>query len=168
MLKNGSAITFHKKVCPDCHTVPKFKEWAAAKPKPGIRVFHTGKRTGYHLHWEPIFIGTHNDPLYDERLSWEGKMDKMTQVNCTAIVIRTPTQLVGRRRAPSTKTIRKIRCWKHRITILSFRVCRSLYRPRVPMTSFDFYDFSNGTFFYQPPIYYYLKHLKNHGVAKHD
>ncbi|VVC30626.1 Hypothetical protein CINCED_3A011468 [Cinara cedri] len=81
MLKNGSAITFHKKVCPDCHTVPKFKEWAGAKPKPGIRVFHTGKRTGYHLHWEPIFIGTHNDPLYDERLSWEGKMDKMTQVN---------------------------------------------------------------------------------------
>jgi len=80
MLKNGSAITFHKKVCPDCHTVPKFKEWASAKPKPGVSVFHTGKRTGYHLHWEPIFIGTHNDPLYDERLSWEGKMDKMTQV----------------------------------------------------------------------------------------
>jgi hypothetical protein len=79
MLKNGSAITFHKKVCPDCHTVPKFKEWASAKPKPGVSVFHTGKRTGYHLHWEPIFIGTHNDPLYDERLSWEGKMDKMTQ-----------------------------------------------------------------------------------------
>ncbi|XP_050435016.1 beta-1,4-glucuronyltransferase 1 [Adelges cooleyi] len=79
MLKNGSAITFHKKVCPDCHTVPKFKEWASAKPKSGISVFHTGKRTGYHLHWEPIFIGTHNDPLYDERLSWEGKMDKMTQ-----------------------------------------------------------------------------------------
>lgn len=80
MLKNGSAITFHKKVCPDCHTVPKSKEWTNAKPKPGINVFHTGKRTGYHLHWEPIFIGTHNDPLYDERLSWEGKMDKMTQV----------------------------------------------------------------------------------------
>ncbi|XP_025411580.1 beta-1,4-glucuronyltransferase 1 [Sipha flava] len=79
MLKNGSAITFHKKVCPDCHTVPKFKEWASAKPKPGVSVFHTGKRTGYHLHWEPIFIGTHSDPLYDERLSWEGKMDKMTQ-----------------------------------------------------------------------------------------
>jgi len=81
MLKNGSAITFHKKVCPDCHTVPKFKEWAGAKSKPGVSVFHTGKRTGYHLHWEPIFIGTHNDPLYDERLSWEGKMDKMTQVH---------------------------------------------------------------------------------------
>lgn len=88
MLKNGSAITFHKKVCPDCHTVPKFKEWASAKPKPGVSVFHTGKRTGYHLHWEPIFIGTHNDPLYDERLSWEGKMDKMTQVCVhTTIVI---------------------------------------------------------------------------------
>ena len=29
--------------------------------------------------WEPIFIGTKNDPPYDERLSWEGKRDKMTQ-----------------------------------------------------------------------------------------
>lgn len=43
-------------------------------------VFHVGKRQGKFLHWEPIFIGTHQDPYYDERLSWEGKKDKMTQV----------------------------------------------------------------------------------------
>lgn len=35
---------------------------------------------GYFVHWEPIYIGTHADPHYDERLSWEGKSDKMTQV----------------------------------------------------------------------------------------
>ena len=29
--------------------------------------------------WEPIFIGTNEDPPYDERLTWEGKGDKMTQ-----------------------------------------------------------------------------------------
>lgn len=45
-----------------------------------LDVFHVGKRTGNFVHWEPIFIGTHDDPLYDERLSWEGKSDKMTQV----------------------------------------------------------------------------------------
>ncbi|GBP77927.1 hypothetical protein EVAR_26537_1 [Eumeta japonica] len=42
-------------------------------------VFHVGKRQGKYVHWEPIFIGTHRDPYYDERLSWEGKKDKMTQ-----------------------------------------------------------------------------------------
>lgn len=43
-------------------------------------ISHIGKRVGYFVHWEPIYIGTHNDPHYDERLSWEGKSDKMTQV----------------------------------------------------------------------------------------
>ncbi|KAL1131719.1 hypothetical protein AAG570_011332, partial [Ranatra chinensis] len=79
MLKNGSAIPFHKKVCPGCHNVPHSKEWLQANSSHGLRVFHIGKRTGYFVHWEPIYIGTHSDPLYDERLSWEGKSDKMTQ-----------------------------------------------------------------------------------------
>lgn len=80
MLNSGRAIPFHKKVCPGCHTVPKFKEWVLANETKGLHVFHIGKRMGYFLHWEPIYIGTHDDPLYDERLSWEGKSDKMTQV----------------------------------------------------------------------------------------
>jgi hypothetical protein len=80
MLKNGTAIPFHKKLCPGCHNIPKSKEWVTTPETVGLHVFHTGKRTGYFVHWEPIFIGTHSDPLYDERLSWEGKSDKMTQV----------------------------------------------------------------------------------------
>lgn len=44
-----------------------------------MSVFHVGKRVGKQYHWEPIYIGTHADPHYDERLSWEGKSDKMTQ-----------------------------------------------------------------------------------------
>ncbi|XP_075227166.1 beta-1,4-glucuronyltransferase 1 isoform X2 [Lycorma delicatula] len=80
MVKNGSAIPFHKKVCPNCHNVPKAREWLNAdSSNKALQVFHIGKRTGYFVHWEPIFIGTHQDPLYDERLSWEGKSDKMTQ-----------------------------------------------------------------------------------------
>lgn len=79
MLKNGTAIPFHKKLCPGCHNIPKSKEWLAAPETAELHVFHIGKRTGYFVHWEPIFIGTHSDPLYDERLSWEGKSDKMTQ-----------------------------------------------------------------------------------------
>ena len=45
-----------------------------------LHVFHVGKRNPPYQHWEPIYIGTHDDPLYDERLSWEGRSDKMTQV----------------------------------------------------------------------------------------
>lgn len=52
-----------------------------------LGVFHIGKRTGYFVHWEPIYIGTHADPHYDERLSWEGKSDKMTQVQRIDIFI---------------------------------------------------------------------------------
>lgn len=79
MLDNGTAVPFHKHLCPGCHNVPKSKEWRAAKETQELHVFHIGKRNGYYIHWEPIFIGTHSDPLYDERLSWEGKSDKMTQ-----------------------------------------------------------------------------------------
>ena len=36
-------------------------------------------RSGALRHWEPIFIGTKRDPLYDERLTWEGRADKMVR-----------------------------------------------------------------------------------------
>ncbi|XP_055600367.1 beta-1,4-glucuronyltransferase 1-like [Uranotaenia lowii] len=79
LLRQGKAISFHKRVCSSCHGVPKSKEWIAANETDDLGVFHIGKRVGYFIHWEPIYIGTHADPHYDERLSWEGKSDKMTQ-----------------------------------------------------------------------------------------
>ena len=45
-----------------------------------LNIFHIAKRTPPYSHWEPIYIGTHSDPYYDERLTWEGRSDKMTQV----------------------------------------------------------------------------------------
>ncbi|XP_059483078.1 beta-1,4-glucuronyltransferase 1-like isoform X2 [Neocloeon triangulifer] len=79
MLKNKDAVPFHKHVCPNCHNVPKAAEWMALPQSEGLHVFHVGQRTGRHLHWEPIYIGTRQEPPYDERLSWEGMSDKMTQ-----------------------------------------------------------------------------------------
>ncbi|KAF7413505.1 hypothetical protein HZH68_001994 [Vespula germanica] len=79
MLKAGTAIPFHKKLCSGCHNVPRSKEWQETPETEGLHVFHVGKRTGSFVHWEPIFIGTNEEPLYDERLSWEGKSDKMPQ-----------------------------------------------------------------------------------------
>lgn len=40
-----------------------------------------GKRTKSHKRWEPIYIGTNDEPVFDERLSYEGRADKMTQVS---------------------------------------------------------------------------------------
>ncbi|KAK4313033.1 hypothetical protein Pmani_015555 [Petrolisthes manimaculis] len=80
LLQTGEAIPFHKNVCPKCHNVPMAKEWMTAKVKPGLSVFHVAKRKPPHHKWEPIYVGTNKDPLYDERLSWEGKSDKMTQM----------------------------------------------------------------------------------------
>lgn len=80
MLKAGTAIPFHKKLCAGCHKIPHSKEWQEAEETKGLHIFHIGKRISNFVHWEPIFIGTNSDPMYDERLSWEGKSDKMTQV----------------------------------------------------------------------------------------
>ena len=40
----------------------------------------TGKREKPYHRWEPIYIGTNEEPTYDERLTWEGRSDKMVQV----------------------------------------------------------------------------------------
>lgn len=45
-----------------------------------LGIFHTAKRTDDFVSWEPFYIGTNADPYFDERLSWEGKQDKMSQV----------------------------------------------------------------------------------------
>ncbi|KAI5642490.1 glycosyl-transferase for dystroglycan domain-containing protein [Phthorimaea operculella] len=79
MLSKKTAIPFHKFVCPSCHNIPQAQQWMNAKETNQMSVFHVGKRRGKHVSWEPIYIGTHQDPYYDERLSWEGKKDKMTQ-----------------------------------------------------------------------------------------
>ncbi|XP_068201093.1 beta-1,4-glucuronyltransferase 1-like isoform X1 [Palaemon carinicauda] len=80
LLAKGDAIPFHKNVCPECHNIPMSKDWISAPVKPGLSVFHIGKRNPPFHSWEPIYVGTNKEPLYDERLSWEGKSDKMTQM----------------------------------------------------------------------------------------
>ena len=45
-----------------------------------LKVFTVAKRHGWFHHWEPIHITTHEEPLFDERLTYEGKHDKHTQV----------------------------------------------------------------------------------------
>ncbi|MCL4137000.1 UNVERIFIED_CONTAM: hypothetical protein GTU68_012899 [Idotea baltica] len=83
MLKRASAIPFHKFVCPQCHLVPGLREWPSANSSSnadGLGVLTVAKRHPPFNRWEPIYVGTNLEPLYDERLTWEGRSDKMTQV----------------------------------------------------------------------------------------
>ncbi|KAK8400375.1 hypothetical protein O3P69_003215 [Scylla paramamosain] len=79
LLKEKQAFQFHKSFCLECHNIPRFKEWLKGPVKPGLSVFHVDKRQPSYHKWEPIYVGTNKEPLYDERLSWDGKRDKMTQ-----------------------------------------------------------------------------------------
>ncbi|XP_026479710.1 beta-1,4-glucuronyltransferase 1-like [Ctenocephalides felis] len=83
MLKENLAIPFHKKICPYCHKIPKANAWLRTSSKDGakqdLNIFTVAKRRDNFLWWEPIFIGTRNDPLYDESFTWEGRKDKMIQ-----------------------------------------------------------------------------------------
>lgn len=73
------AVPFHQKICKQCHTVPRFKEWLEMEYLVDLSATIISKRTGNYKNWEPIYIGTRDEPAYDERLSWNGKSDKMTQ-----------------------------------------------------------------------------------------
>ncbi len=45
-----------------------------------MNIFRVTKRQRSRNSWEPLYIGTNSEPLYDERLTWDGKRDKMSQV----------------------------------------------------------------------------------------
>ncbi|XP_053692553.1 beta-1,4-glucuronyltransferase 1-like [Sabethes cyaneus] len=80
MLNEGEAIKFHEKICERCHTVPGYESWLKViKQDDTMGIVASASRTGPFALWEPIFVGTKREPLYDERLSWEGKFDKMSQ-----------------------------------------------------------------------------------------
>lgn len=67
-------------MCSQCHSVPNDSEWIEAPEGTEMNIYANTKRQFKFKHWEPFYIGTINDPGYDERLTWEGKFNKMTQV----------------------------------------------------------------------------------------
>ncbi|EFA04866.2 N-acetyllactosaminide beta-1,3-N-acetylglucosaminyltransferase-like Protein [Tribolium castaneum] len=78
MLDKNLAIYFHKDICYSCHKIPKFDQWKRLNESQNFGVFRVVKRIHEHKHWEPFYVGTNAEPLYDERLSWEGRRNKMT------------------------------------------------------------------------------------------
>ncbi|XP_043269529.1 uncharacterized protein Liprin-gamma isoform X4 [Venturia canescens] len=77
MLEEGKAVPFHEKICPECHRVPGYDQWKSEDTSPFLPLL--ARRINSYAFWEPVYIGTANDPIYDERLSWEGQKDKRIQ-----------------------------------------------------------------------------------------
>ncbi|KAL0117581.1 hypothetical protein PUN28_010411 [Cardiocondyla obscurior] len=76
----GLAVYFHRFVCPHCQRFPGLTRWMVRSDPGRIRPLIVTKREYPHHRWEPVFIGTRDDPLYTEEMSWEGKQDKMAQM----------------------------------------------------------------------------------------
>ncbi|RXG70347.1 Beta-1,4-glucuronyltransferase 1 [Armadillidium vulgare] len=54
-------------------------KWKKSKRNSGLSVIEIGTRTESFKGWEPFYIGTNAEPIFDERLSSEGRGNKMTQ-----------------------------------------------------------------------------------------
>lgn len=80
MLKSKKAEWFHKRICELCHKISNQSKWAELEEQNELIIFATIKRLGKLKKWEPFYIGTHLDPFFDERFTWEGRSDKMVQV----------------------------------------------------------------------------------------
>ncbi|XP_074110640.1 beta-1,4-glucuronyltransferase 1 [Cotesia typhae] len=74
------AVYFHKYMCIHCQRFPGITKWML-RPDPGrVRPLIVTRREYPHHRWEPVFIGTQDDPLYNENMTWEGRQEKMSQM----------------------------------------------------------------------------------------
>ncbi|XP_030763603.1 beta-1,4-glucuronyltransferase 1-like [Sitophilus oryzae] len=77
LIANSKAVYFHGMICKHCQKFPGIEEWVDTINSTEIEPFITLKRHYPYHRWEPIFIGTNAEPLFNEQLSWEGLQDKM-------------------------------------------------------------------------------------------
>ncbi|XP_043289083.1 beta-1,4-glucuronyltransferase 1-like [Venturia canescens] len=79
-VRNGLAVYFHRFVCIHCQRFPGITRWML-RPDPGrVKPLILTRREYPYHRWEPVFIGTKDDPMYNEDMSWEGRQDKMLQM----------------------------------------------------------------------------------------
>ncbi|KAF7994856.1 hypothetical protein HCN44_004328 [Aphidius gifuensis] len=80
LIPNNKTVYFHKYVCLHCQKFPGLTRWILRNDPGKVRPLIVTKREFPHHRWEPIFIGTKDDPFYNENMSWEGRQDKMAQM----------------------------------------------------------------------------------------
>lgn len=77
-----TAVYFHKLVCAHCQRFPGLTEWLQKSGSPGqMKAMYWSYRHPPYHRWEPIYVCTTQEPLYEEELTWEGLQDKMSQMH---------------------------------------------------------------------------------------
>ncbi|CAD7077095.1 unnamed protein product [Hermetia illucens] len=76
LVKGGKAHFISKGPYAKCNSFMNADKWLNGNETGDISVFHVAKRMGPHKHWEPFFIGTQDEPEYNERFSREGELDR--------------------------------------------------------------------------------------------
>ncbi|KAH8403259.1 hypothetical protein KR222_009257, partial [Zaprionus bogoriensis] len=81
LLSMERAHLFHKKICVECHTIPGFNEWTqtSCNASEKLRVFSVALRQEEFRHWEPSYVSDNKEPMFDERVTWEGQSNKRIQ-----------------------------------------------------------------------------------------
>ncbi|XP_055853699.1 beta-1,4-glucuronyltransferase 1-like [Episyrphus balteatus] len=79
LLRNKTAIPFHKKVCSTCHNIPNMTDWMSASETDQLNVFIVGQRRSKQVIWEPFYVSDNYEPFFDERVTWEGQKNKRIQ-----------------------------------------------------------------------------------------
>ncbi|XP_030555263.1 beta-1,4-glucuronyltransferase 1 [Drosophila novamexicana] len=81
LLEKGRAQLFHAKVCTSCHKVPGYKDWInrTASVADDLNLFSMTVRQGNYKYWEPFYISDNTEPIFDERVTWEGQSNKRIQ-----------------------------------------------------------------------------------------
>ncbi|XP_017020847.1 beta-1,4-glucuronyltransferase 1-like [Drosophila kikkawai] len=81
LYRKKQAQIFHLKLCSTCHEIPGQQDWLNRTPsiKDHLQLFSMGRREYKFKFWEPFYVSDKTEPLFDERVSWEGQSDKRTQ-----------------------------------------------------------------------------------------
>ncbi|KAL1509155.1 hypothetical protein ABEB36_003937 [Hypothenemus hampei] len=81
LMEQSKAVYFHQLSCVHCQKFPGLEQWKESDSGDLIKpLIETKREVPYHR-WEPIYIGTKQEPMYFEQLSWEGFQDKMLQMH---------------------------------------------------------------------------------------
>lgn len=79
LYKAKKAVSFHRFMCNRCHKIPNLDRWLLLRSDDeSLGIFETTKRDRVHglAAWEPFFLSK-TFPKFDERLTWNGKSNKM-------------------------------------------------------------------------------------------
>ncbi|KAH8421165.1 hypothetical protein KR009_006984 [Drosophila setifemur] len=82
LYRNHLAQIFHVDLCASCHKIPAQEDWLNRPHhlRERLNVFTKSLREKRFRSWEPFYVSDNSEPLFDERVTWEGQSNKRIQI----------------------------------------------------------------------------------------